>query len=180
MSVDQQAELAGSFVRGVVERFGLEATTEVKVAEEHVAVEVNGNDLGLLVGPRGATLDALQELTRTVVQRRGEEHGTRIVVDVAGFRARRAAALEAFARRVVEEVIASGTPEALEPMSAADRKIVHDVVNGAEGVETTSEGTEPRRYVVIRPTGVVTVSSGDGSGADGDAEDAEDSESIDG
>ncbi|MCU1493457.1 MAG: putative RNA-binding protein [Acidimicrobiaceae bacterium] len=153
MSVDQQAELAGSFVRGVVERFGFDATTEVEITEEHVAVAVNGNDLGLLVGPRGTTLDALQELTRTVVQRRGEEHGTRIVVDVAGFRARRAAALESFTRRIVDEVLASGTPEALEPMSAADRKIVHDAVNGIDGVETTSEGTDPRRYVVIRPSG---------------------------
>ncbi|MDA8291747.1 MAG: KH domain-containing protein [Actinomycetota bacterium] len=153
MSVDEQAKAAGAFVRGIVDGFGLDATTEVHVTEGHIAVEVSGEDLGLLVGPRGATLDALQELTRTVVQRRGEEHGTRLVVDVAGFRARRAAALESFTRRVVDEVLASGEPEALEPMSAADRKIVHDVVNGLDGVETTSEGTEPRRYVVIRPTG---------------------------
>jgi len=155
MSVDQQAEIAGAFVRGVVERFGLDAATDVHVSEEHISVEVTGEDLGLLVGPRGATLDALQELTRTVVQRRGEEHGTRIVVDVAGFRARRAAALEAFTRRVADEVLASGSAEALEPMSAADRKIVHDVVNSIDGVETTSEGTDPRRYVVVRPAGSV-------------------------
>ncbi|HUY31071.1 MAG TPA: RNA-binding cell elongation regulator Jag/EloR [Acidimicrobiales bacterium] len=155
MSVDQQAEIAGAFVRGVVERFGLDAATDVLVSEEHISVEVTGEDLGLLVGPRGATLDALQELTRTVVQRRGEEHGTRIVVDVAGFRARRAAALEAFTRRVADEVLASGSAEALEPMSAADRKIVHDVVNSIDGVETTSEGTDPRRYVVVRPAGSV-------------------------
>jgi len=153
MSVDQQAEIAGAFVRGVVENFGLEATTDVHTNDENIAVEVTGEDLGLLVGPRGATLDALQELTRTVVQRRGEEHGTRIVVDVAGFRARRAAALESFTRRVVDEVLASGASEALEPMSASDRKIVHDVVNGIDGVETTSEGTDPRRYVVVRPMG---------------------------
>jgi spoIIIJ-associated protein len=151
MSVEQQAELAGTFVRGLVERFGIEATTEVAIGEDQVSVEVSGADLGLLVGPRGATLDAVQELTRTVVQRRGEEFGTRITVDVGGFRARRAAALEAFAGRVVAEVLESGVAEALEPMSAADRKIVHDAVNGVDGVETTSEGTEPRRYVVIRP-----------------------------
>jgi spoIIIJ-associated protein len=166
MSVDQQAELAGSFVRGLVERFGLEATTEVEITEEQVAVAVTGEDLGLLVGPRGATLDAVQELTRTVVQRRGEEHGTRIVVDVAGFRARRAAALESFTRRVAGEVITSGTPEALEPMSAADRKIVHDVVNGIDGVETTSEGVDPRRYVVIRPTGAPVGAQGEDSDMD--------------
>jgi len=151
MSVEQQAAMAEEFVRGVVECFDAEATTSVLVEDTVVNVSVSGDDLGLLVGPRGATLDALQELTRTVVQRRGEEHGTRIVVDVAGFRARRTAALEAFVRRVVDDVLASGTPEALEPMSASDRKIVHDTANSIEGVETISEGVDPRRYVVIRP-----------------------------
>ncbi len=154
MSVDQQAEMAGAFVRGVVERFGVEAATAVGVEDALVTVAVTGEDLGLLVGPRGATLDALQELTRTVVQRRGEEHGTRIVVDVAGFRARRTAALESFVRRVAGDVVASGAPEVLEPMSAADRKVVHDTVNSIDGVETSSEGVEPHRFVVIRPRSV--------------------------
>lgn len=151
MSVEQQAEMAEAFVRGVVECFDAQATTNVVVDDALVSVSVTGDDLGLLVGPRGATLDALQELTRTVVQRRGEEHGTRIVVDVAGFRARRTAALESFVRRVAEDVLASGIPEALEPMSAADRKVVHDTASSIEGVETSSEGVDPRRYVVIRP-----------------------------
>ncbi|MHB1597416.1 MAG: RNA-binding cell elongation regulator Jag/EloR [Acidimicrobiales bacterium] len=161
MSVDQQAETAGTFVRGVVECFGVEAATAVEVEDALVTVAVTGEDLGLLIGPRGATLDALQELTRTVVQRRGEEHGTRIVVDVAGFRARRTAALEAFVRRVAEDVAASGTPEVLEPMSAADRKVVHDTVNSIDGVETSSEGVEPRRFVVIRPSTVARDESAD-------------------
>jgi spoIIIJ-associated protein len=150
MSVEQQVELVGSFVRGVVERFGYDATTEVRVEEDHVYVDVTGEDLGLLIGQRGATLDALQELARTVVQRRSEEHAVRVSVDVAGFRAKRAAALEDFVRRSASEVHETGTPEALEPMSASDRKIVHDTVNAIEGVVTTSEGVEPRRYVVIR------------------------------
>jgi len=174
MSVEQQAELAGSFVKGVVERFGVSASIDVEIGEEQVDVMVTGSDLGLLVGPRGSTLDALQELTRTVVQRRGEEHGTRIIVDVGGFRARRVAALEAFSRRVVEEVLSTGTPEALEPMSAADRKIVHDVVNGFDGVETSSEGSEPRRYVVVRPSVIVgggsSASSPEGSRGEIDEE----------
>lgn len=152
MSVEQQATAAAVFVRGVVERFGLDATTDVELSNEQVTVAVTGEDLGLLVGPRGTTLDALQELTRTVVQRRGEDHGTRIVVDVGGFRSRRAAALEVFTRRTADEVRASRMAQALEPMTAPDRKIVHDVVNTIDGVETTSEGTEPHRYVVIRPT----------------------------
>jgi spoIIIJ-associated protein len=125
----------------------------VVTQEGQITVDVTGEDLGILIGQRGATLDALQELSRTVVQRRTEEHAARVVVDVAGFRARRAAALETFARQVATEVLSSQTPEALEPMSAADRKIVHDTVNAIDGVSTTSEGMEPRRYVVVRPAG---------------------------
>ena len=152
MSVEEQAETVRSFVAGVVERFGLDATTTVRTEEEQITVEVTGAELGLLIGQRGATLDALQELARTVVQRRSEEHGARIAVDVAGFRAKRAAALAAFARQVADEVRSTGSPEALEPMSSSDRKIVHDTINEIDGVETTSEGAEPRRYVVVRPT----------------------------
>lgn len=151
MSIEEQAETVGTFVRGVVECFGLSATTSVRIDEEHIFVDVQGEDLGLLVGPRGSTLDAFQELSRTMIQRRSDEHAARVVLDVAGFRAKRAAALESFAQRVAREVLESGEPEALEPMPPADRKVVHDAVNALEGVETTSEGVEPRRYVIIRP-----------------------------
>jgi spoIIIJ-associated protein len=153
MTIEQQSESVQQFVAGVVERFGFDAQTVVRVEDGEIFVDVNGEELGLLVGPRGATLDSLQELARTVIQRRTEEHAARVTVDVAGFRARRTAALESFVRRVTEEVTASGVAEALEPMSAADRKIVHDTVNAIDGVVTTSEGVEPRRYVVIRPDG---------------------------
>jgi spoIIIJ-associated protein len=151
MTVEEQVELVGKFVRGVVERFGYEATTTTRVEDDRLYVDVTGEDLGLLIGPRGSTLDALQELARTVVQRRGDERALRVVVDVAGFRARRAAALGEFTRRRAAEVLETGIPEALEPMSAADRKIVHDTVSLIEGLETGSEGLEPERYVVIRP-----------------------------
>ncbi len=153
MSVEQQAAQAVDFVRGVVERFGLVATTGSRIDGDHVFVDVRGDELGLLVGPRGATLDALQELTRTVVQRRGEEHGTRVIVDVAGYRERRAAALAAFVSRVAAEVASTGEAQALEPMNAPDRKIVHDTVNAIDGLATTSEGVDPHRYVVIRQAG---------------------------
>src|SRR3984957_7989115 len=152
MTIEQQSASVQRFVAGVVERFGFEAETVVRVEDGEIFVDVNGDELGLLVGPRGATLDSLQELARTVIQRRTEEHAARVTVDVAGFRARRTAALETFVQRVAGEVITSGVAEALEPMSAADRKIVHDTVNAIDGVVTTSEGVEPRRYVVIRPS----------------------------
>jgi spoIIIJ-associated protein len=151
MSVDEQMAVVEAFVAGVVERFGFSAQTSARVDGENLLVDVTGDDLGLLIGPRGATLDALQELARTVLHRRGEDQALRVIVDVAGFRQRRAAALETFARRRGEEVISSGVPEALEPMSAADRKIVHDTISTLEGLETVSEGAEPNRYVVIRP-----------------------------
>jgi spoIIIJ-associated protein len=153
MSIEQQSESVQQFVAGVVERFGLDARTTTRIEDGEIFVDVEGSELGLLVGPRGATLDSLQELARTVIQRRTEEHAARVTVDVAGFRARRTAALESFVRRVAEEVVASSTAQALEPMAAADRKIVHDTVNDIVGVVTTSEGVDPRRYVVIRPEG---------------------------
>lgn len=151
MSIESQAELAEEFVKGVVESFGLDADLNRSIEDETVRIEVSGESLGLLIGPRGTTVDALQELTRTAVQRRGEDANVRIVVDVGGYRVRRAAALQQFARRVANEVVESGQPQALDPMSAADRKVVHDAVNEIGTVHTTSEGEDPRRYVVIHP-----------------------------
>lgn len=155
MTIEEQSETVRAFVAGVVERFGLEAATTARVEDGEILVDVTGNDLGLLIGQRGATLESLQELARTVIQRRSEEHAARVTLDVAGFRAKRTAALEQFTRRVAAEVLEQGVPQRLEPMSASDRKIVHDTVTGIEGVETSSEGLEPRRYVVIRPVGAV-------------------------
>ncbi len=110
---------------------------------------VEGQELGVLVGPGGATLAALQELARTFVQKRTGGQSSRIIVDVAGYRAKRTAALQRFAQQIAEEVIASGSDRALEPMSAADRKVVHDTINEIDGLSTRSEGEEPRRYIVI-------------------------------
>lgn len=167
MSIEAQAELAQQFVRGVVERFGLEASTNVEVFEDTVRVDVAGDNLGLLIGPRGATADALQELTRTAVQHRSDEHsGVRIVVDVGGYRLRRAAALQQFARRLADEVLETGEARALDPMNPADRKVVHDAVNEIDGVRTTSEGEEPRRYVVILPSAASSKTASADAGAE--------------
>lgn len=153
MSIESQESLARDFVSEVVARFGIDATTSThRTEDDGIVISVDGDNLGLLVGPKGATVEALQELTRTVVQRHTAEHTSRIVVDVGGYRERRAAALRQFVRQVANDVLNSGVPEALEPMSPSDRKVVHDAVNEVDGVETTSEGIEPRRYVVIRPT----------------------------
>ena len=121
------------------------------IDDDVVLVEVDGDDLGLLVGPKGATLHAIEELVRTVVQRQTDGHGARIHVDVAGYRAKRREALDEFTQELAEKVLESGSPMALEPMSATDRKVVHDTAAEIDGVATESEGEEPRRRVVLRP-----------------------------
>jgi spoIIIJ-associated protein len=152
LSLEEQGESAREFVEGVVREMGLRAEVSVRVVDETTAeVAVQGRELGILIGPGGATLGALQELTRTVVQKRTGGHSDRILVDVAGYRAKRAEALQRFTRQVAEEVLASTEERALEPMSAADRKVVHDTVNEIAGVRTRSEGEDPRRYIVISP-----------------------------
>jgi spoIIIJ-associated protein len=149
--VEDQARAAEEFTRGLVDAFGADASVQAKIDEENVLVDVTGGDLGLLVGPKGATLQAIEELVRTVVQRRTEGHGTRINVDVAGYRAKRREALEGFVRGLADKVRESGKDQALEPMSASDRKIVHDAIAPLDGVTTVSEGEDPRRRVVVRP-----------------------------
>ena len=152
LTLEQQGEAAQQFLSGLVREFGLDATVSfAEVDEDTVQVAATGDDLGLLVGPRGATLAAVQDLTRTFVQRQSENRTDRILVDVGGYREKRNAALKRFTEGIVEEVKASGEERALEPMSPADRKVIHDTVNEIDGVETRSDGVEPNRYVVIAP-----------------------------
>lgn len=151
VTIDQQAEAAEVFTRGLIDAWGADARIEVRVEDdENVLVDVTGDQLGLLVGPKGATLKAIEELVRTVVQRQTEGHGVRIHVDVGGYQAKRRAALESFVRDIAHKVIESGRDHALEPMTPSDRKVVHDAVSDIDGVTTISEGEEPRRRVVLR------------------------------
>lgn len=151
--VAEQAQVAKEFVDGLLGIMGIEgATSEIVLIEEDTAeLQVTGGDLGLLIGPKGATLLALQDLARTVVQRQTGARTGRLLLDVSGYRHKRKQALERFTQKVAEDVIAAGVPTALEPMSSADRKIVHDTVNAIDGVTTTSEGEDPRRHVVVHP-----------------------------
>jgi spoIIIJ-associated protein len=150
-SVAEVGEAASDFVRGLVDAFGVEGSTSVaELAEDTIEVRVEGNDLGLLVGPKGATLSAVQELTRTVTSRvEPGGRNVRLHVDVAGYRARRREALERFTGQVAESVKETGRSTAMEPMNAADRKVVHDTANAIDGIRTSSEGEEPRRRVVL-------------------------------
>lgn len=152
ISIDEQIDQAVDFTRGLVEAFGAKADVASNLEDEDtVLVDVTGENLGLLVGPRGVTLAAIEELVRTVVQRQTGGHGVRVHVDVGGYRAKRREALSEFARQLAERVRDDDAEQTLEPMTASDRKVVHDVVAEMEGVTTISEGEEPRRRVVIRP-----------------------------
>jgi spoIIIJ-associated protein len=150
-SVADVGDAASDFVRGLVDAFGVDGRTSVAELDvDTIEVRVEGNDLGLLVGPKGATLGAIQELTRTVTTRvEPGGRNVRLHVDVAGYRARRREALERFTRQVAESVKETGRSTAMEPMNAADRKVVHDTANAIDGIRTTSEGEEPRRRVVL-------------------------------
>ena len=149
----QQAAVEG-FLTDLLVAFGRpDATVTVEVGEdEALEAAVEGSELGLLVGQKGVTLTAVQELVRSMVQRRfvGQPHA-RVRVDVAGYRARRKEALARFATSIAESVKESGVAKALDPMGSADRKVVHDTVNDIDGVVTVSEGEDDARRVVIRP-----------------------------
>ncbi|MGC8509780.1 MAG: RNA-binding cell elongation regulator Jag/EloR [Acidimicrobiales bacterium] len=155
ISLAEQGTIAKEFLQGLLASMNITAEVSVnEIDEETVEVAVNATpptELGILVGPRGVTLQALQEVTRTVVQSKSPGRTDRILVDVAQYRERRVAALGRFAQNVAEEVVATGEEQALEPMSAADRKAIHDALSERDGVVTRSEGEEPRRFVVIAP-----------------------------
>ncbi|HEX9258301.1 MAG TPA: RNA-binding cell elongation regulator Jag/EloR [Acidimicrobiales bacterium] len=149
-AAQREADAAGAFLVGLAEAFGSSGSTRVVVHEDEAEVCLDGEDLGLLIGPRGQTLSAVQELTRLAVTAKLGERQSRFRIDIAGYREKRKAALVRFTEQVAAQVRESGTPKALEPMTSADRKIVHDTAS-ALGVTTTSEGEDPFRRVVIMP-----------------------------
>lgn len=140
------------FLQGLIDAFDLEATIEVfVVADRTVEFRALGADLGVLIGPKAQTLLAIQELLRTVLHHELEEQPWRVMLDVGGYRVKRRAALEQFTLKVAGEVVATGESRSLEPMTAADRKVVHDTVNTIELVRSESHGEEPERRVVLVP-----------------------------
>ncbi len=159
--LEEQADIAAEFVEGVVSRLGIEADIETAFRDGTMYVEIlppedhetepdDEDDMGLLIGRHGQTLEALQDLARTVVSSRTGSRA-RVVVDAEDYRKRQRSRLESRARDVARRVARSGREEALDPMNAYERKVVHDAVATVDGVETTSRGEEPERRVVIRP-----------------------------
>jgi len=150
MDLETQARVTEDFVRGLLERMGLEARVVSSINEDRALVEAQGLNLGLAIGQRGDTVRAITQLARTMVQRMsdGDAEGS-LIVDVGGYRERRRSFLTEFANTQAEEVLADGQSRALEPMNAADRKVVHDAVGEINGVTTQSEGLDMERHVVI-------------------------------
>lgn len=155
--LEEQVKVAGSFVEGLVREFAFAATVSARSDEnDDIQIDVHGENLGFLVGPKGNTLSAIQELTRTALQRRTSGGSARVHVDVAGYRKRRTEALIGMAQQVAQSVIESGQDQAFEPMVAADRKVIHDALHEVVGVGTFSEGEEPRRRVVVTSEGLAS------------------------
>jgi spoIIIJ-associated protein len=147
-----EADSAAAFLSGLATAFGYDSTTETVNGEGgDVEVRLQGAELGPLIGPRGQTLQAVQELTRLVAQPYGRERQGRLHVDIGGYRERRREALARFTTQVADEVRSTGQSRMLEPMSAPDRKVVHDTAATISGVTSRSEGEDPQRRVVLDP-----------------------------
>ncbi|MEL7155618.1 MAG: RNA-binding cell elongation regulator Jag/EloR [Actinomycetota bacterium] len=187
VSVEEVSAHVESFLSGLVEAFGVDGGVRIDADDDDGIIGVVEGQHGLMVGPKGRTLESIQELTRVTAQRSAPSN-VRIKVDVGGYRAMRAEALQRFAMKAAEAALADGKERALEPMNSADRKIVHDALNEVDGIETRSAGTDPRRRVVVVPLDVdlddedddderpevdTDVATDEDDGASGEAEDVD-------
>lgn len=146
----QQSEIAADYVEGLLDVLDMDGDIDELVSNGRPMVEVVGAGLQSLVGQRGATLEALQELARLAVFRQ-TGYPSRLLLDVGGYRTTRRNELAAVARNAIERVKEHSQPVRLDPMSAFERKCVHDVINATEGVASESEGEEPNRRIMVRP-----------------------------
>ena len=146
--IEEQAEVAEAFVSGLLGAFGLEGTVTTRVEDEILYIDVSGEQTEALIGPKGSVMHSVLELTRTVVQRK--TYGApRMRIDIGGYVERRREALRIYAGKIAEQVIEDTGEIMMEPMNAADRKVLHDAVADIDGVRSFSEGEDPRRAVVI-------------------------------
>jgi spoIIIJ-associated protein len=145
----EEAHHAREFVQRVASAIGASVTAVSAERDGVVTVTCAGADLGLFIGKHGQTIDAIQYLANAMVRTQGGEHD--IVVDAAGYRARRTATLETVAKRSAQRASATGRRVELDPMTPVERKIVHEALKDDPEVETVSEGSEPNRYVVVLP-----------------------------
>jgi spoIIIJ-associated protein len=150
-AAEGEAAVAKELLERTVAALGLDGVVRLDERDDEVVATVTGGDLGVLIGRHGQMIDALQYLANAIAHRTVGEERRRIVVDAAGYRARRATTLESIARRSAEQAAATGRPVELEPMSAVERRIIHESLKDDPEVSTASEGTEPHRFVVVIP-----------------------------
>jgi len=158
LPVEEQAKIAREFLEGLVEAYGLEGEVTTRIEDDVIIADVSGDQTEALVGVRGSVRAAIHEITRTVLQRHGQD-SARLRLDIAGYAERRRQALTIYAEQLIEQLLEEGGEIMLEPMSPADRKVIHDVAAAHDGVTSYSEGEPPRRYVVLSKVE-------DGSGSD--------------
>ncbi len=145
------AGVAVELCRRVAEAAGVSARVSLEERDDEVVVTFDADDLGPLIGRHGQTLDAVQYLANALAHHAAGDEKRRVTIDAGGYRSRRAATIESQARRAVEQAVAGGRPVALEPMSAVERRLVHELLKDDPEVETESEGAEPYRAVVVVP-----------------------------
>ncbi|MGI8413003.1 MAG: protein jag [Solirubrobacteraceae bacterium] len=150
MAQDVPVEAVEELLRRVIEGLGLQATVEVVDDGEVITGTVHGEGLGLFIGRRGQTIDAVQHLAQRVAGARGDV-GRRIVIDAEGYRERRAAILRRQADQALEDALDSGRPVALDAMTASERRLVHEYLRDRGDVQTYSEGDDPDRHLVVAP-----------------------------
>jgi len=153
MSARTESEAAARVRRmleEIVDAVGVDAEIEVSEDAEGIRANLDGDELGLLIGRHGQTIDAIQHLAYRIAYR-GEDERKRVTVDAAGYRERRAALLQQDADEAVEEALRTGEPVALDAMNAVERRVVHEYLRDRDDVETYSEGAEPDRHLVVAP-----------------------------
>ena len=155
LTIEDQAKVTREFLEGLVDAYGLEGTVTTTLDDDVIIADVAGDQTEALVGVRGAVRSAIHELTRTVLQRYSKETA-RIRLDIAGYAERRRKALSIYAEQLIEQLMTEGGEIMLEPMSPADRKVIHDAAAAHDGVDSYSEGEPPRRYVVLSLSGDVS------------------------
>jgi len=152
VDIEEQAPVVEEFLSGLVSAFGLEGSVSVRVDDEVIIADVTGPQTEAMVGPRGSTIEAIHELSKTVLQRQTQS-SARLRLDIAGYGERRRQALAIYANQLIDQLLEDGGEVTLEPMSAGDRKVIHDAAAERTGVRSYSEGQSPQRYVVLAAAG---------------------------
>ena len=150
---DENAVIAKTFLSGIFDAMGMEVAIKAKTGEESLNVEMSGEHMGIVIGKRGDTLDALQYLTSLVVNHESDDR-VRVILDTENYREKRHEALLALAKRLADKVYKSGRKYTLEPMNPYERRIIHSSLQANENITTFSVGEEPYRKVVIAPKNV--------------------------